>query len=390
MAVTLEKIYYLAMRKYDMQLVAGREGIYTNVTWLHIVEEIRYAGFLTGGELVLYTGVKVGKEQLPDFIEEIRKNKACGLVINIGGYINEVPEEIIEYANKMSFPVFTLPWKVRLVEISREFGSMIIRSEEEDKSLCEAFKTAIFHHEDKGEYLYYFEKNNLLKKKYCILKCMPEVIRAEDEGIDITKTFYELRVVFERVLGRYREKFVIFRQEKYLTIVMPDGNRRDCEGIIDQILKSNNPVISNLKLYFAVSRFDVDVEGLSREYEILDHLFGMMKKEERTISYRDDLGLLNIILAVDDVKNLKKYKKDVIGKLEKYDEENGQNYVGILRAYLDNDCNMNEAAKEFYLHRNTLSYHLNKIMELLDADLYSMEERAKLLMAIRIKDMLEA
>ncbi len=75
MAITLEKIYYIAMRKYKMELVAGRNGIFTNVSWLHIVEEIKYASFLTGGELVLYTGVKSGSDNLKHFIEEIIENR---------------------------------------------------------------------------------------------------------------------------------------------------------------------------------------------------------------------------------------------------------------------------------------------------------------------------
>ena len=110
MALTLEKIYYIAMRKYKMNLVAGKEGITANVSWLHVVEEIKYASFLTGGELVLYTGAKTGSGNIIDFIREISRYKASGLVINVGGYIREIPQEIIDYANENSFPVFTLPW----------------------------------------------------------------------------------------------------------------------------------------------------------------------------------------------------------------------------------------------------------------------------------------
>ena len=89
------------------------------------------------------------------------------------------------------------------------------------------------------------------------------------------------------------------------------------------------------------------------------------------------------------MKSLMEYKNDAIGKLEKYDSENQTDYIGILRSYLDKDCNMNDAAKGFYLHRNTFAYHLNKIADLLNADLYSMNDRAKLLMAIKIKDLYE-
>ncbi len=389
MAITLEKIYYIAMRKYKMELVAGRNGIFTNVSWLHIVEEIKYASFLTGGELVLYTGVKSGSDNLKHFIEEIRKNKACGLVINIGEYVPEVPEEIIEYANENSFPIFTLPWEVYLVKISREFGSMIIQSEEEDKSLCTAFKSAIFTPEEKQEYIPYLRKNDLLSKKYFMIKCLPVIEDSQKGSMDVTKLYYNLRVVFEKILNRYREKFVIFRHENYLTMIIPEGTRDESEKIIDEIQNHSKQLIKDVNFYYAVSKFNIDVESLHAEYNILNHICRMAHKEKRPVIYRNDMGLWNIIFAIGDTKSLKEYKKDNIGKLEKYDAENGTNYVKILGSYLKNNCNMNESAKEFFLHRNTFAYHLNKISELIDEDLYLTEVRSRLLIALRIKELLE-
>ncbi|MCR5786074.1 MAG: PucR family transcriptional regulator ligand-binding domain-containing protein [Eubacterium sp.] len=389
MAITLEKIYYIAMRKYKMELVAGGDGIFTNVSWLHIVEEIKYASFLTGGELVLYTGVKSGSGNLKNFIHEIRKNKACGIVINIGEYVPEVPEELIEYANENSFPIFTLPWEVHLVELSREFGSMIIRSEEEDKSLCSAFKAAIFRPEEKQEYMPYLKKNDLLSKKYFMIKCFPVIEPSHKKDMDITKLYYDLRVVFEKILNRYRENFVIFRHESYLTMIIPEGNRDESDKIIEEIQNHSKQFIKGVNLYYAVSRFNTDPESLHKEYDILNYICKMAKKDKKTVMYRDDMGLWNIIFAIGDTKSLKEYKKDNIGKLEKYDAENGTNYVKILRSYLENNCNMNESAKEFFLHRNTFAYHLNKISELIEEDLYLTEVRSKLLIAVRIKELLE-
>lgn len=38
-----------------------------------------------------------------------------------------------------------------------------------------------------------------------------------------------------------------------------------------------------------------------------------------------------------------------------------QRYVEILKAYADHDMNAVQTAKEFYMHSNTLKYHLEKI-----------------------------
>lgn len=389
MSVALEKIYYIAMRKYKMKLIAGKDGLDSNVSWLHIVEEIKYASFLTGGELVLYTGVKAGTNNLLSFVKEIRKYKASGLVINIGEYIGEVPQEIIDYANENDFPIFTLPWEVHLVEISREFGSMIIRSEEYDKNLCAAFKTAIFSPDDKSEYIPVLKKNNMLLKKYCLIKCKPEIDYSNGAKLDVTKIFYDLREIFSRVLNQYRENYVVFRHEKYLTMIIPELNKAECHKIINNIKSATKAVNHITSIYYAVSRFNVDIEDMHRDYNNLSSIIKLMKRENKDISYIDELGLINIIFAAENNNSLLQYKTDTIGKLEKHDIENGTNYIGILRSYLDNDCNMNEAAKDFYLHRNTFAYHLNKISELLKVDLYSTNDRTKLFMALIIKEVYE-
>ena len=38
-----------------------------------------------------------------------------------------------------------------------------------------------------------------------------------------------------------------------------------------------------------------------------------------------------------------------------------QKYIEILKAYADHDMNAVQTAKKFYMHSNTLKYHLEKI-----------------------------
>lgn len=58
--------------------------------------------------------------------------------------------------------------------------------------------------------------------------------------------------------------------------------------------------------------------------------------------------------------------------------ENGVDYVGTLRTYLDCDCNASRAAEHLYLHRSTMVQRLERIREVVDLD----DERKKLLLRI--------
>lgn len=116
MAVSLEKIYYTAMRKYDLKLVAGTAGIWNIVSWIHLVEDVQVADFLKGQELVVITGIsRPDGEQLLEYTKRLYENEASGLIINIGPFIREIPQEVIEFSEENGFPLFCLPWEVHLV-----------------------------------------------------------------------------------------------------------------------------------------------------------------------------------------------------------------------------------------------------------------------------------
>ena len=52
-------------------------------------------------------------------VKEVWRNKASGIVINIGPYISEIGQDVIDFANEKGFPVFEVPWRVRMAEIMR-------------------------------------------------------------------------------------------------------------------------------------------------------------------------------------------------------------------------------------------------------------------------------
>lgn len=55
--------------------------------------------------------------------------------------------------------------------------------------------------------------------------------------------------------------------------------------------------------------------------------------------------------------------------LQAYDEQKGTEYCKTLYTYLHHTCSKSAVAKELYLHRNTVSYQLERIEEILNLDL---------------------
>lgn len=391
MAISLEKIYYTAMRKYNLKLVAGTPGIWNMVSWIHIVEDVGVVGFLKGQELVVITGISgLNEEQLLDYTMKLYRQEASGLIINLGPYIHEIPQQVIDFAEENNFPVFSLPWEVHLVDFNREFCNLIIHSEQENQNLCSAFRNAIFTPKAEETYLPFLKKEGIsLEENYCMIKCLPCILHKETEEFDITKTFYDLRLYFERIVNKTQKQYVIFRSDNYITMILPTTDKHEVDEILQECLRFGKWRNGTGKLYFAISKYDLKITDLAENFETLSYMCKLSEKEERNIWHWEDLGEWRILFSVQNVKVLEEYMNANIGELQKYDKENGTEYCKILDTYLRLNGNMPEVAAECFIHRNTVAYHLKKIENILNCDIYSTKDRVRLYLALRIKEILD-
>lgn len=387
MSVSLERIYYNAMRKYSMKIIAGTAGIWNNVSWIHIVEDVQVADFLNGQELVVITGInRPDKAKLLEYIQKICEKEASGVIFNIGPFITEIPREIIEFCEEKGFPAFILPWEVHLVDFNKDFCRLIIYSEQDTQNLCSAYRNAIFNPEHTENYLPYLKSMFISPdEKYCLVKCMLS-LDEDYEGIDITQTFYDIRLHFERVMNATQKKYVIFKYYNYITTVIPDTGMEEVSKIIKGYLSFNRWRSLKGKLSIAASRYDLLLSELPEAFDSLTFVCRLGKKVNIPVWYWEDLGVWNLILSIKNKSVLAAYKEANIGVLEKYDKDNGTDYCRILNLYFEYNGNLPEIAAECYIHRNTAAYHIKKIEEMLACDMHSTKDRVRLYLALCIKE----
>ena len=87
------------------------------------------------------------------FVKNLIAKNVSGLVLNIGPYIKGIPSEVISYCNEKKFPLMDIPWKTRIVDISRDFCNQIISNERKEETIGDTLKNFIFF---PGEYEKYF------------------------------------------------------------------------------------------------------------------------------------------------------------------------------------------------------------------------------------------
>ncbi|MTT31797.1 hypothetical protein GMB86_07210 [Terrilactibacillus sp. BCM23-1] len=131
--------------------------------------------------------------------------------------------------------------------------------------------------------------------------------------------------------------------------------------------------------------------NIKNSYTQAIKVLDLIKKSviKKPIFLYNELNFLKLLLPMNDLDALRDYKNEKLYQLEKYDELNNTKYLQTLECYLNNNCSINQTAKELFVHRNTINYQISRIAQILDKNLASFKTRCDLYLAIQIKYYLE-
>ncbi|OXM83630.1 PucR family transcriptional regulator [Paenibacillus rigui] len=111
-------------------VLAGEGGLNRQVRWIHILEVSHFDKLVHGEEMILTTGISFQSDPAVgvSYVERLAAQNVSCLVIELGAYLNAVPEAMIEAAEKHQFPLIIFPGSVRFVDITQDVHSFIINS----------------------------------------------------------------------------------------------------------------------------------------------------------------------------------------------------------------------------------------------------------------------
>ena len=118
------------IRDLDIPLVAGEAGLDRPVRWVHISELADPTPWLSGGELLLTTGMNLpDPEAQRGFVERLAGHELAGLGLGIGFAHPEAPEALCEAATELSFPVFEIPYDVPFIAVTEKAFSHLVNEQ---------------------------------------------------------------------------------------------------------------------------------------------------------------------------------------------------------------------------------------------------------------------
>lgn len=406
MSVMVKDILKLNTLK-EMKLIGGSTGTEKCVEWIYVSEcfedPLEGIKWLQGGEIVIITGVGIRREisTLPKLIKGISEKNGVGLIVNIGRYIKEIPKEAIDIANKLEIPLFTLPWEARLINVSKEISNAIILARIEEQSMNHFLSNILFSNmdleRDIREKANYFGYN--LEGKCCV--CIIQIygfekvvgLKNQYKEISISKVKLIFRKMIQDILEKHSLKVPIIDNDS--TIIFLNRAEENCINRLKKALNEIKEMIKNridgLSVNIGIGNAYEDLNLMKNSYNEAKMVIESLEFQgiSQVVRKYNDIGVYGLLLSIKNKKILENYYKQVLGPIIENKKKNNEvSSIKILDVYLNENCNLTTAAEKLYLHRNTLTYRIKKIEQLLDCNLHNFEDCIKLKVALYITNMM--
>ena len=323
MAVTVNQLCKKCNQNYGLKAVAGFNGFNNLVEWVHIMESSNVGAFLRGQELVFTTGVMNNTGRwLLEFVKQLDKASASGLIVNIGPYIPAIDTEVIEYCNERNFPLFTLPWKTRVVDMTRDFCTIISQSINHDTDVSNAFKNLVLNIGNRENQLTSLESGGFNRNGSYYVVCIGS--RNSDENLDD-----KVNVLSEQTAKAISDLYCSFEYNGCIIALLYKYNKLDLEAFCKDL--KNLCKSKSIEISIGVSSKIDGMDKKTKGFEYAVSAYNMAVKRDFYCMFYEDMDIYKLFVEVSDKSVLKDYYNEVLGKLEEYDNEHGSNYLEFLK-----------------------------------------------------------
>ncbi|MGN0484297.1 MAG: PucR family transcriptional regulator [Lachnospiraceae bacterium] len=390
MAVQLEQLMK-KVSNMDITLIAGKKGLTNIVSWVHMIETAEASNFLNGGEIAFTTGIGLNNSlSILDLVKKIWENKASGIVLNTGPFLEHIPQEVIDFGDANDFPIFSVPWKIHIAEIMRIFSSIITKSEQASFEIAAAFKNAIFFPKQEELFIVPLSQHGFhINWSYyaCIIR-----ITNFSENTLLPNYLNKINTNLENHLQHCKyEKFASFDNENLIIAVTSNYSEKLMNDFTNEIANYlSNHLQKDEKFFISIGKSTKSIRCLYKSYQQALSIQNFMKnsKDSPNLLSYTNMGIYKLLMNIEDKNILEEYYEKTISPLIEYDKKNNSDLSNVLWIYLKQDGSVKRTADELFVHRNTINYKLNRAAEILNVNLSSLDTRLQLTLGFMLQNML--
>lgn len=366
MSLSIAQLYRQDENKYKLDLLAGRQGLSRDVAWVQVMEDADYGTFLRPHAFIFTTGLASHGDPrwLERFVDALLAADAAGLVVNTGKYLlpSDITEALKERCEKAAFPLFTMPWEVRLADITQSFLSALFLTNREEYRAITAWK----------EFLFGVQGSSVLTElaltgwqeegPYTAL-----VLAGADGDADFladSKSF----------LNGLDQPYFIFPYKDTIVLLL----QGTLPAALVAWLKGHDRLVTGQGLTAP------DLKTLPDSCRQGQQALVWARLHQQSWCYFGALGAYALFFSQPDDRVLRVLHDRALGALLAYDESHRSSLYETLEAYLCHDGSLKGTAAQLYTHRNTVAYRIHKVEKLIPYDLADWEQRFTVFLACHI------
>jgi len=129
----------------EPEVVAGAAQLDRPVRWVHVAEAPDVGVMLSGGEMVLTTGVLLAgdEEKQAEYIRSLHRAEAAAVVLGLGRAFPSPPDVMRRAAERCGLPMIVLHRPFPFAELTEEVQARLVRRKFAAVSLSESVRTAL-------------------------------------------------------------------------------------------------------------------------------------------------------------------------------------------------------------------------------------------------------
>ena len=380
-----------------LKIVAGKDGLYHQVRWVHFIDLPDVLPWVQGGELLIITGIALNGDMrgLTTLVQGLIHKNIAGIIINVGPYIKEIPDEVIKIADAANFPVFELPWEVKIVEVTQDICSYIVLKQTEKHLIYNFFEQLLLQPvedsenlvERAGAYGYDLSKPQqiVIFSPSNLEKYVQEEKIKDEFAIVALKTQLE-QLIRDILVMQGKKLLVTLWMDKVVLLLPTDAKTTKQQSnfaFVTEIIEKLNEKFPRYGIVASLGGTAKTLREVRRSYVQGNKALWLAESTAtvKSVYEYEKLGIYKLLFEIPNEK-LKEYYDEVIEPLNEYDRKYKMDLVLSLFVYFEENGNVVRTAKRLYLHRNTLDYRLKKIEEITGKKLNNPYDRLTLQLGV--------
>lgn len=375
----------------NVKLRAGEDGLTRKVTWPFVCVTPTISQWLHGGELLFVTGLglSISDTYLINLTTECISKNLSGIIFLLHPeHIAFIPNEVLRLANEKSFPLFEMPWDVKLVDATREIIQLIQAEHNFQERTRFFLESALFSENcDIDSLLQFYDI--ALYSNYCL-----GIVQANETSFSKTT-----ELCFRQMNSFVRHKrfetdtstiLSFSYANQLILLITADQNFDDVRKEIEKAFRHVKTLFPSHPIYLAFSAVKQEISEIKAAYKEVQLClsykdYHLLPSPECIIRY-EQLGIYRILLELKKNGSIVDYCYKNIEVLIDYDQKHSSNLLKTLKSYFINNNSLTKTAADLYIHKNTLSYRLSLIKTLLETDFSNSLEQMELFISVLLYD----